>query len=301
MSSATPTTPVIPTSTAGLTPEQVDELSAYGYVPTEWVCIMYVALFSITTATHLGQAIYTRCWWLLPTVGLCGALEIFGWAGRLWSAHEVLEKDPFMMQIVATILGPTPLLAANFIVMGRLVGKLGPEFSRLSPRLYSILFLSCDLVSLIVQGVGGGIAASANDHENADLGGNIMLGGIAFQIVVITFFTASSAEFLWRYSSNRPISRTTSTKIRGRASLPTKLQLALLLVAGSTGLLFIRAIYRTIELSDGWGGKIITTEVWFNIFDAAMVVVAMYLENALHPGWLLAVEVDEGMYKLQDL
>ncbi|KAL1676000.1 RTA1 like protein-domain-containing protein [Schizophyllum commune] len=301
MSSATPTTPVIPTSTAGLTPEQVDELSAYGYVPTEWVCIMYVALFSITTATHLGQALYTRCWWLLPTVGLCGALEIFGWAGRLWSAHEVLKKDPFMMQIVATILGPTPLLAANFIVMGRLVGKLGPEFSRLSPRLYSILFLSCDIVSLIVQGVGGGIAASANNHENADLGGNIMLGGIAFQIVVITFFTASSAEFLWRYSSNRPISRTTSTKIRGRASLPIKFQLALLLVAGSTTLLFIRAIYRTIELSDGWGGKIITTEVWFNIFDAAMVVVAMYLENVLHPGWLLAVDVDEGMYKLQDL
>ena len=131
-----------------------------------------------------------------------------------------------------------------------------------------------------------------------------MLGGIAFQIVVITFFTASSAEFLWRYSSNRPISRTTSTKIRGRASLPIKLQLALLLVAGSTTLLFIRAIYRTIELSDGWGGKIITTEVWFSecsstkryerglidhadVFDAAMVVVAMYCLNVLHPGWTL--------------
>ncbi|KAI5887194.1 RTA1-domain-containing protein [Schizophyllum commune H4-8] len=300
MSTATPTTPALPTSTAGLTPEQVDALSAYGYVPTEWVCIMYVALFSITTATHLGQAIYTRCWWLLPTVGLCGALEIFGWAGRLWSAHEVLKKDPFMMQIVATILGPTPLLAANFIVMGRIVGKLGPAFSRLSPRLYSILFLSCDIVSLIVQGVGGGIAASATDHENADLGGNIMLGGIAFQIVVITFFTASSAEFLWRYWSNKPISSTMSTKIPNRSTLPTKLQLALYLVVASTTLLFIRAIYRTIELSDGWGGEIIKTEIWFNIFDAAMVVVAMYLENVLHPGWLLAVEMDEGVYKLQD-
>ena len=49
MSTATPTTVAIPTSTAGLTPEQVNELSAYGYVPTEWVCIMYVVLFSITT------------------------------------------------------------------------------------------------------------------------------------------------------------------------------------------------------------------------------------------------------------
>ena len=117
-----------------------------------------------------------------------------------------------------------------------------------------------------------------------------MLGGIAFQIVVITFFTASSAEFLWRYSSNRPISRTTSTKIRGRASLPIKLQLALLLVAGSTTLLFIRAIYRTIELSDGWGGKIMTTEIWFSELPLTVYVDGASLirsKTSSTPRWLL--------------
>ncbi len=39
-----------------------------------------------------------------------------------------------------------------------------------------------DIVSLIVQGAGGGIAASADDHDGATLGGNIMLGGIVFQM-----------------------------------------------------------------------------------------------------------------------
>ena len=34
-----------------LTPEQIDELSSYGYVPTEWICILYLVLFGLTTGT----------------------------------------------------------------------------------------------------------------------------------------------------------------------------------------------------------------------------------------------------------
>jgi hypothetical protein len=37
-------------------------------------------------------------------------------------------------------------------------------------------------VSLLVQGAGGGIASSARDQKGADFGGNIMLGGILFQL-----------------------------------------------------------------------------------------------------------------------
>ncbi|KAL1743514.1 RTA1 like protein-domain-containing protein [Schizophyllum fasciatum] len=293
------TAPAVPTSTAGLTPEQINELSPYGYVPTEWICTVFLVLFAVTTALHLGQAIWFRCWWLMPTVIFCSVLEVLGWAGRLWSVHEVMKRTPFMTQIVTTVLGPTPLLAANFIIMGRVVGRLGAMYSRLSPRLYSVLFLSCDIISLIVQGVGGGTAASADNDKDADKGGNIMLGGIAFQIIVILFFTIVSAEFLWRYASNRPLGSRQPSLPTAKAS--PRLQLALVSVAGSTALLFIRAVYRTIELADGWGGKIITTEVWFNIFDAAMVVVAMYLGNVLHPGWLLVDADKERMYKLEEL
>ncbi|KAF8919307.1 hypothetical protein CPB85DRAFT_1529784 [Mucidula mucida] len=48
--------------------------------------------------------------------------------------------------------------------------------------------------------------------------------------------------------------------------------------------LFIRANYRTIELSDGWNGRIINTEVYFNVLDSAIVVLAMYTLNFAHPG-----------------
>jgi hypothetical protein len=46
----------------------------------------------------------------------------------------------------------------------------------------SIIFCSADFVALVVQAVGGGMAATANTRAGADQGGKIMLGGIIFQL-----------------------------------------------------------------------------------------------------------------------
>jgi len=69
-----------------------------------------------------------------------------------------------------------------------------------------------------------------------------------------------------------------------------------------------RAIYRTIELSEGWNGRIISNELYFStshiflvcfhcsqllmdnvidVLDGAMVTIAMYTINIGHPGLLL--------------
>ena len=48
-----------------------------------------------------------------------------------------------------------------------------------------------------------------------------------------------------------------------------------------------RSVYRTIELVDGWDGRIIKNELYFNVMDGAMIVAAMFCLNELHPGRLL--------------
>ncbi|KAK0460205.1 uncharacterized protein EV420DRAFT_1763121 [Desarmillaria tabescens] len=55
----------------------------------------------------------------------------------------------------------------------------------------------------------------------------------------------------------------------------------------NTVCLIVRAIYRTIELADGWDGKVIHTQAYFNIFDGAMVILAIYTLNFAHPGYLI--------------
>ncbi|KAK0201184.1 RTA1 like protein-domain-containing protein [Desarmillaria ectypa] len=300
-----------------------DDDYRYGYTPTEYVTVIFVALFGASTFAHTVQSLHYRIWWPFPTIILAGILEVLGWSGRLWSSFSPTLRTPYMIQIVTTILGPTPLVAGNFIILGRIISLLGPAYSRLSPKHYSWIFVSCliifalqDIVSLIVQGAGGGIAASADDHDGATLGGNIMLGGIIFQLVVITCYAILAAEFLIRYLQNRPIySRIVSTVTRQSevtlssneqyfsGELSWKIKLMMVALSFNTLCLYIRAIYRTIELSDGWDGRIITTEVYFksiDVLDGAMVVLAIYAINFAHPGWLLGRDLANANSKSSD-
>ncbi|KAF8653263.1 hypothetical protein AX16_004059 [Volvariella volvacea WC 439] len=261
--------------------------SPYGYTPTRWICILFLVLFGLSTLLHTGQAIRYRTWFMFLTVILGGAGEILGWAGRLWSNLNIDHEMPFMIQISTTIISPTFILGANFIIFGRIVDMLGSSYSRLRPRLYAIIFLTCDIVSLVVQGAGGGIASAADDYDGAMVGSHIMLGGIVFQLFIITVYMFLSAEFYIRYYYNKPFMGRAGqdTIVRGICDTRTMLMIGGLMF--NTLVLFIRAIYRTIELEDGWDGRIITTELYFNVLDGAMIVLAIWTFNFFHPGFLL--------------
>ncbi|PPR07632.1 hypothetical protein CVT26_001700 [Gymnopilus dilepis] len=271
--------------------------SPYHYVPSEGVAITFIVLYGLSTLIHLGQAAYFRIWWLIPTVCFAGLLEILGWAARLWSSFDVANPSPFEMQITCTILGPTPLLAANFVILGILIQRLGPQYSRLTPRGYTILFCTCDVISLIVQAVGGGKAATAfSAGRDPNPGGHIMLGGIAFQLATITVYALCAIEFYVRYTRKWPVRKTASDAVPateeeralGKEGLLTgRVTLMSVALLFSTTCLFIRSVYRTIELSNGWNGRIISTQVLFNVLDGAMVTLAIYTVNIAHPGWLL--------------
>ncbi|TFY66736.1 hypothetical protein EVG20_g4352 [Dentipellis fragilis] len=261
--------------------------SPYGYVPTEWVGIAFVSLFAVSTATHFVQAIYYRTWWLLATAFMCGLLEIGGWAARLWSSFSPTLLKPYIIQTTATIIGPTPLLATNFIILGRLIGRLGPQYSRLPPKIYSIIFTGCDVVALIVQGFGGVKASQAvANHEDPEVGGHIMLGGIIFQMAAIVVYVILASEFLLRLFKNRPLKRSGPSTSRPVEIESTAKQMIIGLVFMTT-CIFLRSIYRTIELINGFTGVIITTQIYFILFDGALIVLAIYALNVFHPGRLM--------------
>ncbi|KAF8965859.1 RTA1-like protein [Flammula alnicola] len=274
----------------------VDDTALYGYLPSRAVAIVFLAFFGISMLAHAAQAVKYRLWFMLLTAVLCGALEILGWSGRLWSSFSPLASTPFQIEITCTIVAPTPLLAANFVIFGRIIRQLGAGYSRLKPRLYTIIFTTCDVVSLVVQGLGGGIAATAPDLAGANRGANIMLGGIVFQLIVIIVYAVCAIEYFVRYHKRAPVSSGTiirDDKSAGsndavRGTFTPKLRLMSYALIFSTTCLFIRAIYRIIELGDGWNGRVIHTQVYFNVLDGAMVILVIYTTNFLHPGVLLA-------------
>ncbi|TFY75758.1 hypothetical protein EWM64_g8254 [Hericium alpestre] len=244
--------------------------------------------YSLSTIIHIAEASWKRLWWLFPTAVLARNSRMV--RATLVKPESDLRLDPFLMQIVCTILAPTPLVAANFVILGRIITQLGGRFSRLSADWYTILFCSCDIVPLVVQAVGGGASIAVQNGRDPAKGGNIMLGGIVFQLAAIIAYVALAAEFLTRYWTNKPVHRNGEIVDKESGEKPhmqPRMKLMIFGMVFMTTLFFIRSVYRTMELSNGWSGRIISTQVYFNVLDGAAIVLAMFTLNVFHPGFLL--------------
>ncbi|EUC57263.1 RTA1-like protein, partial [Rhizoctonia solani AG-3 Rhs1AP] len=260
------------------------QYSPFHYVPTGWVGITFLVLFGITTTTHLLEAIYFRTMYMIPTLVLCGIGELLGWGGRYWGHMSPLNRDAFMMQISTTIIAPSFMTAAMFLILPKIINELGVEYSRMPPRL-------SDVTALVIQAIGGAMASIADTLNAAERGSHIMLSGIVIQLVAVVLYTILALEFVIRFSYNRPARSTAMSepgKHAGWVGVSRKVVWMLVGLAIATLFIIIRSVYRTIELTDGWNGEIISTEKWFNWFDGAPIVVAMFTFNIFHPGYFLS-------------
>ncbi|KAF8587164.1 RTA1 like protein [Ramaria rubella] len=290
----------------------VTATSRYGYVPTLWICITFVALFGLTSIIHLGQAFVfkPRLYWLIPTTVMCGIGEVIGWCGRLWSSKNPENGNAFLMQISTTIISPVFLTAALYTILGIIIRRLGPQYSRLEPKTYLKIFVSADVFALIVQAVGGALASIATTLSGANTGSQIMVAGIFLQMFAMLCYTFLAAEFLIRLYLKRPL-RIESPSSSPRSSpvhkewmpgddamliggfLPARLGLMVIGLALATILVFIRTVYRSVELLGGWHGPIIRTQIFFNLLDATPIVLALFTLNFLSPAFLLRTQEDQ--------
>lgn len=77
--------------------------------------------------------------------------ELIGWAGRTWSAECVYNENAYLIQICTLIIAPVFYTAALYVLLGMFIKALGRHSSLISARMYSIVFCTCDFVSLLAQ------------------------------------------------------------------------------------------------------------------------------------------------------
>ena len=103
------------------------------------------------------------------------------------------------------IMAPVFFSAYDYILLGGAISHLGAQYSILRPSWYFIFFLIADLISLILQAVGGGQAAStAAVGIPTTSATNIMVAGIIFQLISMIVFVSLGFDFVLRASSKRP-------------------------------------------------------------------------------------------------
>ena len=191
------------------------------------------------------------------------------------------------MQIVCLTIAPAFIAAGLYLTLSRIVITFGPENSRIKPLSYPRIFIPCDVVSLLLQAAGGGIASAAsNENKSPDVGDHIMVTGLAFQVLTLAVFICLCTDFAVR----------TLTRMRkmGDAALdPTHARLRgsimfksfVVALAFATLCIFIRSVYRVAELSEGWEGALIKNQYTFIGLEGAMVIVAVLALNIFHPGF----------------
>lgn len=141
--------------------------------------------------------------------------------------------------------------------------------------------MSCDFLSLLLQAIGGALAATQDDANPSDTGVNIMIAGLAFQVVSLTLFIVLGLDFVVSARRARQGDLNYNfISLRRR----TMFRLFPYAIALATTTIFIRCVFRVAELKDGFGGKLANNEGMFMGFEGPMIMIAVLALTICHPG-----------------
>ncbi|RYP37917.1 hypothetical protein DL767_002789 [Monosporascus sp. MG133] len=252
----------------------------YHYDPSLAAAALFVAVFALSTAMHGYQLVKHRTWYFIPFFlgGLCEAL---GYGGRIIASTETPDwtLGPYVMQTILILVAAAMFAASIYMVLGRLVRLLQAEHLAFIPvRWTSKIFVTADVISILMQGAGGAMLAIAETQDAFKTGENIIIGGLVVQLVGFGVFIAVAGVFYVRIAKN---------PTRAADTVDTPWRKYLWVMFGSTALILIRSVFRLIEYLQGNDGYLMSREVYLYIFDAILMLVVMVLYNFYHPSRII--------------
>lgn len=153
------------------------DVSVWGFVkyqPTKAGNLVFLLLIYAIAVAQIWLGIKFRtasvCFCMLAGLGM----ESTGYIGRLLLHDNPFLRSWFLMYLICLTIGPVFFAAAIYLCLGRIVVIYGQEISWLKPRTYTFFFVGCDILSLVVQAIGG-IIASIAPLENQNEVGSLAL------------------------------------------------------------------------------------------------------------------------------
>ena len=204
-----------------------------------------------------------------------------GYVGRIMLHSNPWSSNGFEIQICCLIIAPAFIAAGVYLTLKHIALELGANFSRIRPKFYTWIFCLADLLSLIIQGAGGGIAATADSGSNMQkVGNDLMMAGIVFQVVTLIIFGTMVGNYALRVYAHRSELEPSAVKLMNATRF--RLFVGGLTLAYIT--IFTRCIFRIGEMANGWGNPIMQDETDFVVLDSVMITIATLCLTAFHPG-----------------
>lgn len=118
---------------------------------------------------------------------------------------------------------------------------------------------------------------SAGTASATNIGANIVIGGLAIQLLFFGFFVIVSAVFHWRVRRNSPNISDSSERSKKWEPIMWALYVACFLI-------LVRSIFRVAEFVEGNDGFIMRREYLLYIFDACLMALSGIVLVVTYPG-----------------
>jgi hypothetical protein len=125
---------------------------------------------------------------------------------------------------------------------------------RLNPKHYAYIFIPSDIISLTLQGAGGGLSSGTAHQTGVDLS----LAGLSFQVISLVIFSILALDWI-RHWRSQPLSE--------KVVLPRKFKGFAWLLVLAVVLILARCAYRIDELSQGYDGKLFHDQATFIVLE----------------------------------
>jgi len=159
------------------------ESSIYGYRPNVPATAFFLVFFAICTVLNLVFGIRYRTWTYMIAMGLGSLAQTIGYIGRLFMHKNPFDFIAFEVALCCVTIAPAFNAAAIYLTLKHITLCFGPEFAQIRPAFYTYLFILADVLALVMQAIGGAMAASARKNPSlAETGNNLLIAGISWQV-----------------------------------------------------------------------------------------------------------------------
>lgn len=274
--------PPAPDTCVAVGPDCPVEGTLYGYYPSLPANAFFAAFFGLCFVLNLGFGIKWKTWTYMIALCLgCGA-ECAGYIGRIMMHNNPFDDIGFQIQICLLIISPAFISAGIYLTLKHFTITFGESWSRLKPAWYTYIFITGDIISLVLQGAGGGIAATADSGSSMqDVGTNLMIAGVIFQVVILFVFGTLLTEYTLRTYRRRD--QLSENALKMIADRKFRLFVAGILIAFLG--IFTRCVYRIPELTGGWRSELMRNEPEFIALEGVMITIAVFTLTVFHPGY----------------
>ncbi|KAH9211880.1 RTA1 like protein-domain-containing protein [Leptodontidium sp. 2 PMI_412] len=254
--------------------------SVYGYYPNKPVTLILIVLFGISMILHIYQAIKSRSWTFLVALGVGCFGESVGYVGRLLLRNDPWSRAYLGIQLVCLTVSPAFIAGGIYLTLKHVIIIYGSRFSRIAPRLYTWIFVSCDILSILIQTSGAVIASRGTGKVST--GNNVMMLGLVLQVVTLAIFGLMAGDVYFRIKKFSGQHNEANRTLRHSK----RFKWLLISILVSYIAIFLRCIYRIAEMAGGWRNPIMQDEVSFIILDGVLCWIAVLVLNVFHPGFL---------------